>query len=932
MTAPSIEASIDREPNANGWYRDDVTVGFACGDELSGVDFCPSAQVLGEGAGQSARATAADAAGNQSTGGVTGVDVDKTAPVLHGTPAPAPNANGWYRDDVVVDWTCSDALSGIDGDCPAAARIRGEGGNLSASASVTDKAGNTADASVDGVRIDRAPPTTTADVPAPLESGWYAGPVTVTLHGLDGLSGVDDTAYRVDGGEARSYSGPFDIADKGTHRITFWSVDRAGNVESEEAPGHSIVVRIDGIAPTITGRRVPPANAFGWSNVPVTVTFECSDDESGIAGCTDPVTIVNEGAGQSATGDARDNAGNVADATVDGINIDMTAPSISGAPTTAANAAGWYRDDVAVHWTTTDGLSGIDESTAPADSVVTGEGADLGAGPVQVADKAGNLASASIGGIRIDRTGPEIAGRPTTSPNDAGWYRGDVVVGFECSDALSGVASCPSDVLVSGNGADRSATSDPATDLAGNSTPGTTVGGINIDGLAPQTTADNRCTKVNDWCTGAMATVVLSASDQAGLSGVQEIHYSVNGAPEEVADGASTSLSVPLDGSGEATVRFYAVDRAGNAEPMNGATLRYDNIAPMVTHALTPAPNAEAWNREDVTVHFSARDNDGGSGVDAGRTTPDVLVDEETAGRVVRGEAYDLAGNRGTDSVIVKLDETAPTITASIVSGERGLGGWYVGPVTVRFTCSDALSGVAVCPDDVTLTATGAGQSVTREAVDRAGNTASATLGDVDIDVTKPAIALRGIADGAIYTLGDVPTPTCTAEDADSGPGGCDVAVSGGLANGVGTFAYTAKAHDAAGNTATISGSYRVIYRFDGFLQPINDTAHDVGASTSVFKAGSTVPAKFRLKRADGALVRANTAPVWLAPARGGATTAPVDEDAYGLPADSTGAYRWDGAQYQFNWGTSSTGRGYYHRIGVRLDDGQTYTVNLGLR
>jgi hypothetical protein len=365
---------------------------------------------------------------------------------------------------------------------------------------------------------------------------------------------------------------------------------------------------------------------------------------------------------------------------------------------------------------------------------------------------------------------------------------------------------------------------------------------------------------------------------------------------------------------------------------MNGATLRYDNIAPMVTHALTPAPNAEAWNRDDVTVHFSAKDNDGGSGVDDDRTTPDVRVDEETAGRVVSGEAYDLAGNRGTDSVTVKLDKSPPTITGSVVSGERGQGGWFVGPVTVHFTCSDALSDVAVCPDDVTLTATGAGQSVTREAVDRAGNTASATVSGINIDVTAPAITLRGIADGAIYTLGDVPTPACTAEDADSGPGACDVAVTGGLANGVGTFAYTATAQDAAGNRATVRGSYRVIYRFDGFLQPINDTAHQVGTSTSIFKGGSTVPAKFLLKRAGGALVQANTAPVWIAPAKGGATTAPVDEDAYGLPADSSSAYRWDGTQYQFNWGTSSAARGYYHRIGVRLDDGQTYTVNVGLR
>ena len=46
------------------------------------------------------------------------------------------------------------------------------------------------------------------------------------------------------------------------------------------------------------------------------------------------------------------------------------------------------------------------------------------------------------------------------------------------------------------------------------------------------------------------------------------------------------------------------------------------------------------------------------------------------------------------------------------------------------------------------------------------------------------------------------------------------------------------------------------VYRFDGFLQPINDTAHQVGTSTSIFKAGSTVPVKLVLKDAAGNLVQ----------------------------------------------------------------------------
>jgi hypothetical protein len=642
---------------------------------------------------------------------------------------------------------------------------------------------------------------------------------------------------------------------------------------------------------------------------------------------------MNEGADQSVQGIALDNAGNFSDTTVGGINIDLTPPSLIGVPTTDANAAGWYQDDVTIQWNAADGLSGIDPAMQPANSVISGEGSNLGAGPVSVTDKAGNSAPASVSGVKIDRTAPVISGAATTSPNGYGWYAGDVVVGFSCTDNLSGVASCPSDKLVSGNGVDLTVTSDPATDYAGNSSAGKIVGGINIDGLPPQTVADNQCTKTNGYCTGSSATVVLTSSDQAGLSGVKEIHFSVNGGAEQIADGASKSISVPLDGSGEATVAFFAVDKAGNAELSNAVSLKYDNIAPTVTHTITPAPNADEWNNSDATVHFDAKDNDGGSGVDPGTITPDAVVSDEPD-KDVLGQAFDIAGNKGSDLVKVKLDKTAPSISGAIVSGQLGNNGWYVGPVTVHFTCSDALSGVAVCPDDVTLTANGANQSVSRAAFDKAGNNTSATVSAINIDQEKPRVTLSGIAGGGIYTLGAVPAGSCSGWDDFSGAASCSVQVSGGLANGVGEFTYTATATDNAGNSSTASGRYRVIYRNDGFLQPINDTAHQTGIATSIFKAGSTVPAKFQLKRSDGSVVQANSLPLWLTPAKGSATTASVDETLYGEAATSGTTYRWDPAaqQYIYNWGTAKSQANYYWRMGVSLDDGQIYYVNIGLR
>ena len=123
---------------------------------------------LGEGAAQSVTGHAVDAADNSDTATVDGINVDETAPTITGAPTTAPNANGWYQGDVTVHWTCSDALSGLDGPCPADSVITGEGDSLSATASIDDQAGNHSSATVDGIKIDRVAPTTTSDAPSRL--------------------------------------------------------------------------------------------------------------------------------------------------------------------------------------------------------------------------------------------------------------------------------------------------------------------------------------------------------------------------------------------------------------------------------------------------------------------------------------------------------------------------------------------------------------------------------------------------------------------------------------------------------------------------------------------------------------------------------------------------------------------------------------------
>jgi hypothetical protein len=107
-----------------------------------------------------------------------------------------------------------------------------------------------------------------------------------------------------------------------------------------------------------------------------------------------------------------------------------------------------------------------------------------------------------------------------------------------------------------------------------------------------------------------------------------------------------------------------------------------------------------------------------------------------------------------------------------------------------------------------------------------------------------------------------------------------------------------------------------------------------MGQAVSIFKGGSTVPTKFQLKRADGTVVQSNSLPAWLTPVKGSPTTAAVDESLYSDSATSGNTYRYDSTaqQYIYNWSTRGSSIGFYYRIGVTLDDGQTYYVNIGLR
>jgi endonuclease/exonuclease/phosphatase family metal-dependent hydrolase len=165
----------------------------------------------------------------------------------------------------------------------------------------------------------------------------------------------------------------------------FW--DQASDHEPQ-------VARLALPAALMFASRAPAANANGWNNTNVTVSFDCvtGDPLDIIVSCPSDVVLSADGADQSVTRSAATKGGGTVTATITGISIDKTAPTITftGATTYTID------QNVSITCVISDALSGL----------AAGSTCETASGPAYLL---------GVGTHTLNASGIDLAGNPASA-------------------------------------------------------------------------------------------------------------------------------------------------------------------------------------------------------------------------------------------------------------------------------------------------------------------------------------------------------------------------------------------------------------------------------------------------------------------------------------------------------------------------------------
>jgi hypothetical protein len=402
----------------------------------------------------------------------------------------------------------------------------------------------------------------------------------------------------------------------------------------------------------------------------------------------------------------------------------------------------------------------------------------------------------------------------------------------------------------------------------------------------------------------------------AALTGGDRGNYELDGVDTATADitqlavdGHFTAADKVYDGNRDATVtgRSLSGTIAGDDVALTGGSASFaeKNVGPRtvtltgatlsgadaVNYSLVVRTTSASISKRDVGGSFTAADKVYDGGQAATVTGRSLAAATGDAGKV-SGDDVTLAG--GTATFGSKAVGTGRTVTLT--------GATIVGSDASNYS----LTGVAT-------------------------TTASITRLDISGTFTTSSKIYDGTANAAVLSRGLV-----------GALAGDDVRLVGGTASFDSPDAGQNKTVTLTGATldGTDSGNYRltgvatakasISYGWSGYLQPVNDTAHQIGVLESKFKLGQTIPLKFVLTNAAGGVVQQSGGPTF-SQTRLGSTcdsSTATETLADSVAATSGGTFSWDGSKYQFNWSTKGLTPGEY-RVYAGLGDGTRQYVDI---
>ncbi|WP_193460240.1 MULTISPECIES: OmpL47-type beta-barrel domain-containing protein [Streptomyces albogriseolus group] len=294
------------------------------------------------------------------------------------------------------------------------------------------------------------------------------------------------------------------------------------------------------------------------------------------------------------------------------------------------------------------------------------------------------------------------------------------------------------------------------------------------DTTAPEVTAKVTGTQNDAGAYVGAATVALDATDEG--SGVDHVEYVLD--DEEVWQ--PYTAPVVVDQVGTHTVRYRALDRAGNVSEEKSAGFTVvappsdDTTPPETSATVDGEKNADGHYIDMATVTVTASDT--GSGVNTieyalgadGAWQPyagPVMV-HEAGTHTVRYRATDKAGNVAAEKsveftvVAAPPQDTTPPATGVTVQGTKNSDGAYVGRATVTVSADDGHGGSGVARVEYSLDAGPYLAYTAPVVVDRAGrHTVAYRATDEAGNTSEPLTVSFTVVSGG------VPAPPCPEYD-----------------------------------------------------------------------------------------------------------------------------------------------------------------------